>query len=375
LINENSTGKNAALGSSGIAFLSDGYLNNLNPASYSGIDSLSFMMDLGIYGGYTNYESRNLNKSKIVANLSYFAFGFRINKWFASSFGIIPYSTVRYDINTENTLDGIPEIIDVTSTGEGGINKFYWGNSLRLNKYLSFGINATYIKGTILQKEIISDNNYISGYVSQSTQYVNNLMLDYGALLTIGINNSNLRLGVIYNKEKQLNTTSDFYYTSSYDTLELLAKKSSYSIPENLGIGLSFEHNNIFKIGFDYKKSNWSKINYNFSSIRARDSEKFSFGLEISPKNKHSFSFRNLDYRIGGFYKKSYLVIHDKPLDSKALTAGIGIPLNRKISKINLAIEIGQYGTLSKGLIKERYGMLHLDISLHDIWFQKRKYN
>jgi hypothetical protein len=42
---------------------------------------------------------------------------------------------------------------------------------------------------------------------------------------------------------------------------------------------------------------------------------------------------------------------------------------------INIALEAGQNGTTAKGLIKENYYILHINLSLHDIWFLKPKYD
>jgi len=44
-------------------------------------------------------------------------------------------------------------------------------------------------------------------------------------------------------------------------------------------------------------------------------------------------------------------------------------------SMINLSLDAGQNGTTSKGLIKENYFILHINLSLHDIWFLKPKYD
>lgn len=52
---------------------------------------------------------------------------------------------------------------------------------------------------------------------------------------------------------------------------------------------------------------------------------------------------------------------------------GVGIPMKRELSNINVSFELGDYGTLSDDLIKENYLLIHLNISLQDKWFQKRK--
>ena len=67
------------MGGTGIAFLSGRSINSMNPASYSGIDSLMSIFELGVFGKYTIYSTRNDDQSLLNANLKYLAMGFRIN--------------------------------------------------------------------------------------------------------------------------------------------------------------------------------------------------------------------------------------------------------------------------------------------------------
>ena len=89
---------------------------------------------------------------------------------------------------------------------------------------------------------------------------------------------------------------------------------------------------------------------------------------------KNKKGFRSFDYRIGGFYNKSYLVIKNQPIDQKAITLGMGLPTNKKLSTVFIGLELGQYGTKNSGLIQENYMLMSINFGLKDIWFQKVKY-
>ena len=56
------------------------------------------------------------------------------------------------------------------------------------------------------------------------------------------------------------------------------------------------------------------------------------------------------------------------------VTAGMSLPLPRTLSKVNLALEMGQYGTREGGLIQERYAKVSVGVSVFERWFMKRKY-
>jgi len=82
-----------------------------------------------------------------------------------------------------------------------------------------------------------------------------------------------------------------------------------------------------------------------------------------------------LMFRFGGEYRESYMVIKGIPIDYRALTMGVGIPLKGVVSVINTSLEFGQNGTMKRDLFRENFVTLSLDLSLRDLWFRKRQYD
>ena len=76
------------------------------------------------------------------ANFSYLAIGFPITKWWKSGIGIVPLTSIGYNIEqtVEMEYDG-SEVI-TTYSGEGGITNFYFDNSFKIIKSLSVGFKA-----------------------------------------------------------------------------------------------------------------------------------------------------------------------------------------------------------------------------------------
>lgn len=371
-----SFGANPGLGGTGVALLSGSNgINNLNPASYCGIDSLSFLFDFGVQLKYTNYStSRDIN-NKLDANISHLAMGFRITQFLATSMGVQPYSSVGYNIYTTQVINGTLSEYSKNFSGNGGINKFFIGNTIKINKNISLGMNISYIMGTITQTETAIETGLIPGYTILSNQYLHNLTFDYGLLLTSQIKETTLRFGATYNQGKELETDKELYFSTDIDTFEITGSKSLFSIPEGFGLGFSVERERLL-MSIDYQRKNWSGIKLSNSEIKIRNSEKISAGLQYLPiRTRSSYGISNLDYRIGGYYKKSYMIINNTPLDQIAVTFGLGIPVSRKLSKINLSFELGQYGTKKNGLIQEKYVQMHLNFNLKDIWFQQARYN
>lgn len=65
-------------------------MNYLNPASYSAIDSMTFILDAGISGQVTNFNENGVKKNANNSNLEYVVGGFRLLRHVGMSFGIIP---------------------------------------------------------------------------------------------------------------------------------------------------------------------------------------------------------------------------------------------------------------------------------------------
>ena len=72
---------------------------------------------------------------------------FQLNKYFTVSSGLLPYSSVGYNLDYMDYETWLEDSVSVLSTGNGGLSEYYFGTSLQLHKTLSIGINAYYLFG------------------------------------------------------------------------------------------------------------------------------------------------------------------------------------------------------------------------------------
>jgi hypothetical protein len=365
-----------AMGGTGIAFQSKNALNNLNPASYAGLDSLSFLFEVGMYGKFSRFETSQQINHTFDGNIRYLAIGFRVTHWWAISLGCAPVSSVGYNISTTDNIEG--ELTPYTKkyTGTGGINQFYISNAFNLGKYIALGFNTSYIKGSVTQTETIESVSDLSGYFLKKTNYVNSIIFDYGIQFKKEIGNLNYSTGLTFGNQKKLNTRSEKYLGFDEDTISIVTENTNYLIPKRYGIGIAVSKATKFCAGIDYSKENWSAAAFDNPYLVTRNSQKISFGVDYCPRTEtRNYGFSNLNYQLGAYYKSSYLVIDNIPTNIAALTFGLGIPLRKQFTRINISAEIGQTGSLKHGLIKENYYLLNLNFSLHDKWFIKPKYD
>src|SRR5665647_386954 len=153
-LNGYSQGRGAAMGGIGIGTRYGFQINSGNPASYTAIDSLSFLMEFGLNSRHTNYESANKRNGVNDVNFNYLAFSFPIKRWWATAFGLMPMSNKGYNINAKADSTNLYSATSITGTGS--LSKAFLGNAFKIGNNLSVGINAWYLFGTI------SDSYYLN---------------------------------------------------------------------------------------------------------------------------------------------------------------------------------------------------------------------
>lgn len=366
----NSIGPFKAMGGTSIAFLSGKSINIMNPASYSGIDSLISIFEVGVFGKYTIFSTSRENQSLVNANLKYMVMGFRITPWLTTSFGFSPYSSIGYNISTNAPIEGTNMEYTETFSGDGGVNQAYLGGSVKVLKNLSLGFNAAYLFGNITRSESSTAFTY---YLEDAT-YVSNFDFNYGLNYQLKVKQWKYNLGLIYGNSKKLRTKNVTTIQTETETETLRSRKVKYSIPQNIGAGFALSKG-FFSAGIDYEWSKWEDVKFTNNYLQTRNSNRYSFGAEFPSPGVNKGTGKMIFYRFGGEYRQAYLVIDNTPINYRAVTIGAGIPLDGVFSVVNVSLELGQNGTTKGGLFRENFVTLHLDMSLRNLWFMKRKYN
>ncbi|HRG52121.1 MAG TPA: hypothetical protein PLL00_04745, partial [Bacteroidia bacterium] len=121
-----------ALGGTHIALQNDSsqlfFINNGNPASYGNLSLTT--AELGL--NYSLIKMQNKTTQSVAHNaaLAYVALAFPIKKWWGSSIGLIPFSSVGYAISTHQELASAGDV-EFLYEGSGGINQAYFGNAIK----------------------------------------------------------------------------------------------------------------------------------------------------------------------------------------------------------------------------------------------------
>ena len=397
-ISKEGTAFNKSMGGVGIATRNRRFINILNPASVTARDTLAFMADFGIYEKNTAFRQGDVKSAKNTFNVYDFVMSFPI--WRSSAFmvGITPFSDMGYDFSsyeTDKDIIGNVGNINYDSSGNGSVYQVFLGAGVTFWKRLSVGAELLYYFGNL-------DKTTNMEFVNTSYRSINN-----GHDLTIrgltgkfGLQyeqklggNISMVLGATYRlgtNMKGYSTTYSYAIQSSVtDTLKYSVdtlSKGGVRFGDELGVGISIRGGEQWSAEFNYLRSDWrksgfdSRNGFSLSNDGARFSsavsQSFRAGFEIVPnRNDIRYYFRRCAYRAGVYFDQSYYKLDGNNVNSVGITLGITLPVFRWYNGISIGVDMGQRASTRNNMIRERYAMFVIGFNIHDIWFQKPRYN
>jgi hypothetical protein len=381
-----------AMGGSHIALQNDSmqlfFINAGNPASYA--NSRLTTAELGL--NYSAVQLQNVSDKQLVhnASLGYVSLAFPIKKWWGSSIGILPYSSVGYAISDHKDIQSAGDV-EFLYEGSGGVDQVYFGNAikplygvpgafLKSKKYarlkmekkdsvitrilkrkklaqgLSLGFNVSYLFGnmqnsqrSIFQATVIAFNTR-----SVTSTRVSDVYLDYGAQYAFKINSIHGRvltedvkimMGATFSaqtnvKAKVDTLTYSYYYDGSgaevlRDTIKLSKDtKGAITLPLSFGFGLGFKKGERWLATADFEMQNWSSYQAFNQTEGLKNSMRISAGAQYTPNPKFENSkkplegyYKHIQYRAGLRYSQTALVLKNTQLKEYAISIGAGFPV------------------------------------------------
>lgn len=381
----------------GIAYRDHAQVNHLNPASYSAIDSLSFIFDLGLSGQISNFEEGNKRVNARSANFEYAVAGFRLARHLGFSFGVIPFSNIGYNYSVTKKI-GTEGTAGYSSSfkGKGGLHEVYIGMGWEPFRGVSFGVNGGYLWGGYDRSVV---NTYSEASTSLSKIYsadVRSYKVDFGVQLTAKLGKKDkLTLGATYGLGHKIggdptckiistNSSTGVADTTSYPGG---VSKLNLELPMTIGGGLMWNHNDKWRVGADYTLQKWADVGLleysadngvaEYKSVKGlcNDLQKMTLGVEYcpNPESRRSYLHR-IRYRAGVSYATPYLKINgqDGPKEISA-SMGMGIPIYRpnSISTVNISAQWVRQD--SKQFITSNTFRLTIGVTFNERWFDKWK--
>ena len=75
-----------------------------------------------------------------------------------------------------------------------------------------------------------------------------------------------------------------------------------------------------------------------------------------------------MTYRAGLHYDQTYYYIYGQSINRFGFSLGLGLPIPRSLTSLNVAVEFGTMGTIENNLIRETYINLSVSMSIFEKW-------
>ena len=373
----------SAFGGASTALSFSRSINPINPATYTSFAPNSFLLSTG--GWHQTTELQNTSVSQTVNNNSFghLVMGFPLTRKFSASFGMIPFTSTGYEIDTYDSVYST----NLKYYGDGGISKIYFGGAYELLSGFSIGLNASYLFGGINQRKqlVYTDQSFLN---SRSNSKINlkGYYYEFGVLYQKALNKNNkLSIGITANNTSSIGAKKNelvesFQYSGFLevpkDTFVNSVEWGEVVLPQYFSTGISYNKNKKWLFAVDYSIQNWAQYSMFNQSDNLTNSMKICGGLQYTPEyNSITKYYKRINYRLGGTYNNTPLQFGDNQLKEMSLSFGFGIPLRKSRTKYDFSCTFGQRGTTENNLIKEHFVRLGLSVSYDGIWFVKRKYD
>lgn len=375
LLSDQSTGITKSMGGIGAGFRYPNTLNMKNPASYSTVDTLTFIADLGFALQNGNFNENGVRVNAHNAYIDHLAMQFRILPKVGMTVGFMPYANVGYGFS-ETELVRRDEDGEITATntysGAGGVRQFMGGLGWRPTRWLSIGANASYLSGDINH---YIKNTYSSTEVQSREKTYNAEMsafkFDFGLQGTIPMNDKSLVLGVSFTPAQKL--ASDTYVTDTHSVSDTTVIADAFSLPELMSAGFTYKWKKGM-IGADVSYQTWSKASF-FGEKTGCDRISAAAGFMFLPDETNRNVLKRTAYQFGVNFAQPYIKVGNRngPMQF-GVSAGFSVPFNssyNSMSYFHLSGEFVRVQPMAKGMIAENYMRINIAVTFMERWFMK----
>ena len=377
-------GAHKAMGGTGIGMRNANQLNLLNPASYSSVDTLTFILDMGVSVQNTNFAENGVRMNARNSTFDYIAAQYRLRRGLGMTLAYIPYANAGYEYMTSDEIltdeDGTISTTNKYS-GDGGLRKMMVGLGWSPFKWISVGANAGYCYGE-LQHSV--ENSYSQSAINARTKIYSAdfeaFCFDVGAQLSFGNKKNHFVLGATYDPGLTFSHQPyavDYVLANSIATSADTVHFKPFSLPETLGAGFSYCYDERLTVAADASLSRFgSSLFFDQPGV---DRYRASLGVEYIPATISKNFFMRLRYRAGLYYATNYFQVNGTagPAEYGA-SIGVGIPIlnawNQRCA-VNIAGQVVHMEPAAPGMITENYMRLNLSVSFIENWFAKWKVN
>lgn len=366
-MNDNIPGAYRALGGVSIGMRDKRVINPAQPASYTVVDSTTFMFDLAGSGMMNQYADANSSRVRGNGNLEYITMQLPIWKHYIGlSVGLMPYSVVGYDFALSDSVNSNYHYT-TSFAGTGGMTQVYGGLSFNVCDWFAVGANLYYMFGDVNNTRSVAFSEGLNSVSETTTLHINDIRGRYGAQFFHTFKKHSFSLGAIVETKTSMNADMLQIETLSDDTIT--NGKANSDFPLIWGIGAMYNFADRVVVSADYTRYEWASARYYDSSVSLQNRQKVAAGFEYTHNPAGRRYIDVMPWRVGFSYATPYI----SQISGAEYTASIGtaFPLHNVGTVINLSLEYGHRG--SAELLSENWFRATVNVSVRENWFFKRK--
>ena len=369
-MNENVPVAYRSMGGVGIGMRNNRAINPAQPASYTSCDTLTFMFDIAASASWSHYKDAGGVKNKANGNLEYVTMQFPLYKrWIAMSLGLLPYSSVGYDIQLTDSIPGYH--FTKTYNGTGNISQVYGGLSFNICNWLALGANVYYMWGDLNHLRALTfEETGLNSTIQDELLSVSNVRLRYGAQFFHTFGDHTFNIGAIFENKMKLNSELIVIETQTEDSIPVY--EGGWQLPMVWGVGASYNWANRLTVAFDFEQQYMADALYNGEAgalSGLQNTRRYAFGAEYRHNPQGRKYAERMLWRAGVSVQDEYLAsIGAKKI---AATIGIGFPLYTIGTVINLGVEYNHRGSAAG--LEDNSFRFTIGASIAENWFFKRK--
>ena len=387
------TAASKGMGGIGVATRDMLSINPLNPASYTTSERQTALFSISGEGLNSYLKTGNgASNSKNYFNLGHLGLQFRLSKKFGFGLVVAPYSNMGYELNiTDKNPDAVGlGNVKYNYEGSGGIAQFKGGISYNPFKSFNIGINYVYYLGSFNQNmstdfNISSSSAVYKDLYTTKVSKINQSSFELGAQYAIYLKgNRSVVLGATFQprlvsrmkNDEQIASVSN--PASESDFIHTAKTTEEFYFPMKIAAGISYNTTKLLaEINYNYQDWASSFPSNSVAGIHYADKHEIRGGLQYTPNRFDIRSqLKRWSYRLGFMYSNSYVVKNNERAPEYSGSIGFGVPIERNwFSLLNVALEVGESGSIKPGQVKTTFVKLNLGFSFSaNNWFVRHKY-
>lgn len=380
-LNFRGTVENRLMG--GISVYSDSiHLNLQNPSGLASLKLVTF--SVGGSHKLVNQKTETETGKTSSTSINYLALGIPVGNKLGLSFGVLPLTAVGYN------LENLSGATLVQNSGTGGMNKVFVAGGYQITPKLSIGVDANYNFGNIQNTTLLSQEGLDFASKESNRSNLSGFSFNFGATYIEKVfTNLNLFTSIVYTPETNLDSQNFRQFASVFipnpnlqvdvDIRDVDVANSKLTFPSQFTFGLGIGKQRNWFVGAEFtsqKTSNFNNRTFTLDNVEFSDASRFKVGGFFVPTtNSISSYWKRVTYRAGMRYEDTGLVINGEDINEFGISFGVGLPVGKLFSNVNIGFEFGQRGTVNAGLVQENFFNTFISLSLNDKWFIKTLYD